>query len=61
MESLGLVLSTQTKVTDFQPEPFSHVGDDTARQWRDYRIQLRLWTDTNPDFPDISKRPVQPS
>lgn len=33
----------------------------TARQWRDYRIQLRLWTDTNPDFPDISKRPVAPT
>lgn len=33
----------------------------TARQWRDYRIQLRSWTDTSPDFPDSSKRPIAPT
>ncbi|PIB51746.1 hypothetical protein AOA57_02565 [Pseudomonas sp. 2588-5] len=33
----------------------------TARQWRDYRIELRKWTETNPDFPNSSKRPVAPS
>lgn len=32
----------------------------TARQWRDYRIELRKWTAENPDFPDSSKRPVAP-
>ncbi|PJK33050.1 hypothetical protein CWC48_26550 [Pseudomonas sp. S10E 269] len=33
----------------------------TPRQWRDYRIELRKWTETNPDFPNSSKRPVAPS
>lgn len=32
----------------------------TARQWRDYRIELRKWIPDNPDFPDQSKRPVAP-
>jgi hypothetical protein len=33
----------------------------TARQWRDYRIELRKWTGENPDFPDSGKRPLAPS
>ena len=32
----------------------------TAQQWQMYWRELRKWTDTNPDFPDSSKRPVQP-
>jgi len=39
-------------------DPKAETG--TARQWRDYRIQLRSWVDTNPDFPDSSKRPKAP-
>ena len=30
----------------------------TAQQWQKYWLALRKWTDTNPDFPDSSKRPV---
>lgn len=33
----------------------------TAQQWQKYWLALRKWTDTNPDFPDSSKRPVAPS
>ncbi|TWC11432.1 hypothetical protein FBY06_14421 [Pseudomonas sp. SJZ085] len=33
----------------------------TSRQWRDYRIALRAWNEANPDFPDATKRPVQPT
>lgn len=33
----------------------------TAAQWRAYRIELRKWTTDNPDFPDMNKRPIQPS
>lgn len=33
----------------------------TAQQWQKYWLGLRKWTETNPDFPDISKRPVAPS
>ncbi|MDB1112842.1 hypothetical protein [Pseudomonas extremaustralis] len=29
--------------------------------WQSYWLALRKWTDTNPDFPDSSKRPVAPS
>lgn len=32
----------------------------TAQQWQKYWLALRKWTDTNPDFPDSSKRPVAP-
>lgn len=32
----------------------------TAQQWQKYWLALRKWTDANPDFPDISKRPVAP-
>lgn len=33
----------------------------TARQWRDYRIELRKWVEGNADFPNKEKRPVAPS
>ncbi|MBF6029682.1 hypothetical protein ICY20_18185 [Pseudomonas sp. P115] len=33
----------------------------TEKQWKDYWLSLRKWTDTNPDFPDSTKRPVAPS
>lgn len=33
----------------------------TAQQWQKYWLALRKWTETNPDFPDSSKRPVAPS
>ncbi|QTH12464.1 hypothetical protein C4C32_17915 [Pseudomonas corrugata] len=33
----------------------------TSRQWRDYRIALRAWNQANPDFPDATKRPAQPT
>lgn len=33
----------------------------TAQQWQKYWLALRKWNDTNPDFPDSSKRPVAPS
>lgn len=33
----------------------------TAQDWRKYWLALRKWSDTNPDFPDSSKRPVAPS
>ena len=33
----------------------------TAQQWQKYWLALRKWTDTNPDFPDSSKRPVAPT
>jgi len=33
----------------------------TAQQWRMYWLELRKWNDSNPDFPNSDKRPVQPS
>lgn len=33
----------------------------TAQQWQKYWLALRKWTETNPDFPDSSKRPVAPT
>lgn len=33
----------------------------TAQQWQKYWLALRKWTDTNPDFPDSSKRPIAPT
>lgn len=33
----------------------------TRAQWRQFRGLVSNWTDTNPDFPDSSKRPVAPS
>ena len=33
----------------------------TAQQWQKYWLALRKWTDSNPDFPDSSKRPVAPT
>lgn len=33
----------------------------TAQQWRAYWLDLRKWTEANPDFPDSSKRPVAPA
>lgn len=34
----------------------------TSRQWRDYRIDLRKWVDGgNPDFPNMDKRPKDPT
>lgn len=31
------------------------------KQWLKYRGQVSNWNDTNPDFPDSSKRPVAPT
>ena len=43
----------------------AEMGDDsipgTAKQWQDYWLALRDWKDSNPDFPDMSKRPIRPS
>lgn len=40
-------------------------GDDsipgTVAEWKAYWLLLRKWTNTNPDFPEINKRPVAPS
>ncbi len=33
----------------------------TEQQWKDYWLALRKWTTDNPDFPDMNKRPIQPS
>lgn len=33
----------------------------TARQWRDYRIALRNWTEGAPNFPDEAYRPTRPA
>lgn len=33
----------------------------TAQEWQKYWLALRKWNETNPDFPDISKRPIAPS
>lgn len=33
----------------------------TSDQWKTYWLALRKWTDTNPDFPDSTKRPVAPT
>lgn len=33
----------------------------TARQWRDYRIALRNWTEGAPNFPDEAYRPMRPA
>lgn len=33
----------------------------TAQQWQKYWLALRKWNDTNPDFPDSTKRPVAPT
>lgn len=32
----------------------------TTQQWQKYWPALRMWTETNPDFPDNTKRPVPP-
>lgn len=31
------------------------------QEWKDYWLALRKWTTDNPDFPDMTKRPIQPS
>lgn len=31
------------------------------KTWRNYRIKVMAWTDTNVDFPDLTKRPVRPT
>lgn len=33
----------------------------SEQQWKDYWLALRKWVDTNPDFPDSTKRAVAPS
>lgn len=33
----------------------------TSQQWQKYWLALRKWANTNPDFPDRSKRPVAPT
>lgn len=33
----------------------------TAKQWLAYRTKVRAWKEGNVDFPDIAKRPTQPS
>ena len=33
----------------------------TVIEWQKYWLALRKWTADNPDFPDITKRPIQPS
>jgi hypothetical protein len=33
----------------------------TSRQWRDYRIALRSWNDTNAVYPNYLFRPERPS
>lgn len=33
----------------------------TIEQWKAYWLALRKWTETNPDFPDSTKRPIAPS
>lgn len=40
-------------------DPEAETGTD--RQWRNYRIELRNWTDSHPDFPDTNKRPIAPA
>lgn len=32
----------------------------TTQQWQKYWLALRKWTETNPDFPDNTKRPRPP-
>lgn len=32
----------------------------TEQQWKDYWLALRKWTQDNPDFPDVTKRPTSP-
>jgi len=40
---------------------FGEVGIlGSIEEWKLYWRALRKWTADNPDFPDISKRPVQP-
>lgn len=43
----------------------AEMGDEsipgTAKEWSDYWLALRGWKDGNPDFPDMSKRPIRPS
>lgn len=33
----------------------------TRKQWLKYRGQVSNWTDTNAEFPDITKRPTRPA
>lgn len=33
----------------------------TEAQWKAYWVALRNWTDSNPYYPDSTKRPVRPS
>ncbi len=33
----------------------------TARQWRDYRIALRAWSEGAEHFPDLEHRPQRPA
>lgn len=33
----------------------------TDRQWRDYRIQVRKWSEGAPGYPAVEHRPQRPS
>lgn len=45
----------QNNVTALQ---FGETGiPGTEKQWKDYWLALRKWTETNPDFPNKDKRP----
>lgn len=33
----------------------------TEAEWKAYWVALRNWKDGNPDFPDMTKRPVRPA
>lgn len=55
-EQLPFALQTLTAIQ------FGETGiAGTEQQWKDYWLALRKWTDTNPDFPDSTKRPVEPN
>lgn len=57
VEELATIADQLLAIEDGDPAAFP----GTARQWRDYRTQVRAWKEGHPDFPDGNKRPVRPS
>ena len=53
---LSLIAEQLLRIEDDDPTALP----GTARQWRDYRIQLRAWAEGADHFPDALYRPTRP-